>query len=80
VIAALAVAVIADDRGERVMAVVLLAAIIGCLWWFGGHPTRPPRLLGSLGSDRTAEDDAQGPEVRVGGIGRFARPRTRERR
>ncbi|HMC53309.1 MAG TPA: hypothetical protein VKI64_11160 [Acidimicrobiales bacterium] len=60
-------------RRQQVMSVGLLLAIAGALWWMGGATQRAPRLLGSLGG--------RGPEpvvaaVRVGGVGRFARPRT----
>ena len=68
------VAKVADDRGERVMALVLLSGVIGTLWWFGGRPARPPRLLGSLGSDR---EEAGAERAELGGVGRFARPRNR---
>ena len=34
-----------DQRGQRIMAVALLGALVGGLWWFGARPTRPPRLL-----------------------------------
>lgn len=60
------------SRGERVMAVALLMLTGGALWWVGGMPIRPPRLLGSLGNGRTTE---VGPST-MGGIGRFARPRS----
>ncbi len=56
------------------MALVVLSALLGILWWFGGRPTRPPRLLGSLGSDRDPEEPHAPVELR--GVGRFARART----
>ena len=64
-------------RGERIGAVGLLLAIALALWWLGGHPARRPRLLGSMGTD--VVDIGAGPAVRIGGIGRFARPRTTDR-
>jgi hypothetical protein len=57
-----------SGRGQRILAAILLFALAGVLWWFGSGPTRPPRLLGSIGSG--AEHV---PTVR--GVGRFARPR-----
>lgn len=65
---------VADNRGDRIVALLLLLAIIGALAWFGGRPSRPPRLLGSLRSDR--ESPAAEERVEVRGVGRFARPRT----
>jgi hypothetical protein len=58
-------------RGERLMAVSLLLLIAGALWWVGGAPARPPRLLGSLAGAPSAPVD----DVRMGGVGRFSRPR-----
>ena len=63
------------SRGERLLAVVLLLAMAAGLWWVGGQPVRPPRLLGSLGAGIPVAVD----EVRTGGIGRFARVRTAAR-
>jgi len=60
------------SRGERLMAVALLLAMGVGLWWVGGQPARPPRLLGSLAAARVPDD---APTV-AGGIGRFARPRS----
>ncbi len=60
------------SRGERLLAVALLLLLAVGLWWIGGKPVRPPRLLGSLGNGQAVA----GPEVRTGGIGRFARVRT----
>ena len=53
----------------------MLGVIVLALWWFGGEQPRAPRLLGSLGEGVNVEDP--GLYVRAGGIGRFARPRTR---
>lgn len=61
-----------DKRGERVMALGLLLALAAALWWVGGAPVRPPRLLGSMGTGDTPDP---GTEATVGGVGRFARPR-----
>ena len=63
------------SRGERMMALALLMALAAGLWWVGGKPVRPPRLLGSLGAGLPVTPD----EVRTGGIGRFARVRPAER-
>jgi hypothetical protein len=63
------------SRGDRIMAVAVLAAITAGLWWVGGAPTRPPRLLGSLGAGQIVEVA----DERSRGIGRFARPRASER-
>lgn len=59
------------SRGERMMALAVLMALAGALWWVGGKPVRPPRLLGSLGAGIPVVVE----EIRTGGIGRFARVR-----
>lgn len=64
------------SRGERTLAVLLLLAIAGGLWWVGGQQVRAPRLLGSLGA---GTPNVFVPEVRDRGIGRFARVRNTER-
>lgn len=58
------------SRSERMMAVALLLGLGAALWWVGGQPMRPPRLLGSLGAANVvpAVVDARG-------IGRFAKVR-----
>jgi hypothetical protein len=61
-----------DARRERIMAVALLAALAGVLWWLAGLRERAPKLLGGLSVAEVAVDVPTG---RVGGIGRFARPR-----
>lgn len=63
------------SRAERMMALALLMLLAAGLWYIGGQPVRPPRLLGSLG----AGVPAQTAEVRTGGIGRFAKVRPAER-
>lgn len=65
-----------NDRGERVMALVLLCGLGAALWWFGGQAERPPRLLGSLGGGGDAGTTGAEAAAPIGGIGRFARPRT----
>lgn len=60
------------SRSERMMAVALLLGLAAGLWWVGGRPVRPPRLLGSLGSNQPVVAtlaDARG-------IGRFAKIRS----
>lgn len=67
---------LSDKRGQRAMGFVLLMLLGLALWWFGGQPVRKPRLLGSLGASAAGGE----PEPVVtdsGGIGRFARPRSR---
>lgn len=59
------------SRGERIMALALLMLLAAGLWYVGGQPARPPRLLGSLGAGVPVQAEA----VRTGGIGRFARVR-----
>ena len=63
------------SRAERMMALALLTLLAVGLWYVGGQPVRPPRLLGSLGAGVPAATE----EVRTGGIGRFARVRPAER-
>lgn len=62
---------LADSRAERTLAFLLLAALGGGLFWFGGQPARAPRLLGSLGHDQPDGIAASA----MAGVGRFARPR-----
>jgi hypothetical protein len=70
------------SRADRLLAVGLLLAIATGLWWVGGRPVRPPRLLGSLsagGSGSSAilagDDVVPAGDARARGIGRFARQR-----
>ena len=62
-----------DTRRERIMAVSMLLAMAGALWWLGGSPTRGPRLIGAVAGRRPGQAAAAGPLLR--GVGRFARPR-----
>ena len=66
---------VSTKRSQQAIALVMLGAIVGSLWWFGGEQARAPRLLGSLGEGVKVEDPNL--YVRTGGIGRFARPRTK---
>ena len=76
---AVAVAKVSDQRGQRLMAFLVLCAILSAWWWVGGQTARAPRLLGS-----SAAGDGSAPAVGAdavnqandGGIGRFTRPRT----
>ena len=60
------------SRSERLMAVSLLLGLVAALWWVGGKPVRPPRLLGSLGAGAAASSEVVGAR----GIGRFSRVRS----
>jgi hypothetical protein len=62
----------ADSRGDRILAFSLLTLIVLALWWVGGTPVRPPKLLGALANDEGA---TTGPRTNVAGVGRFARAR-----
>jgi hypothetical protein len=66
---------VSTKRSQQAVALGLLGALALGLWWFGGQQARAPRLLGSLGEG--ASVDEPGLYVPSGGIGRFARPRTR---
>jgi hypothetical protein len=67
--------VVSTKRSQQAIALAMLGGIALALWWFGSQQTRAPRLLGSLGEDVQIEDPNL--YVRSGGIGRFARPRTK---
>jgi hypothetical protein len=64
----------AGTDARRYFAVSILLATGAALFLFGGRPARGPRLLGSLAS-RAGPVGREAP-ARIGGIGRFARPRT----
>jgi hypothetical protein len=66
-----------SGRTVQVVAIALLMAIGGGLWWLGSRPQRAPRLLGSVGGGATAEALVTGTvrPSRPRGIGRFARHR-----
>ncbi len=55
------------------MAVSMLLAMAGALWWLGGSPTRGPRLIGAVSGRTPGERTVAPPQSR--GVGRFARPR-----
>lgn len=61
-----------ESRFGRIVAVAVLLAMGASLWYFGGEPTRSPRLLGALAGDAPVLVD-QGSQGR--GIGRFRRER-----
>ena len=67
---------IADPRGDRILAIAVLLALGGGLWWLGGEPTRGPRRLGSLalGHGGAGAAVATVGTVQMKGVGRFARP------
>ena len=70
-----------DDQGQRLLAVGLLLALAAGLWWVGGRPARPPRLLGPFGNVAvTAATDVAVTTATTAsaarGVGRFARLRT----
>lgn len=63
-------------RRQRLLAVWLLVDVGGLLFWYGSGPVRAPKLLGAVGAHRPEPETVE-PELRpVGGIGRFARPRS----
>jgi hypothetical protein len=67
-----------DDRGHRLMAVLVLFAVAGGWWYAGSRPERAPRLLGALAGGSPDADRGLSRLVgvgRVGGVGRFSRPR-----
>ena len=63
-----------DRRAERVMAVLLLFALGGALFWLGSRPDRAPRLIGTLRAE--SEPVTTETTLRPRGVGRFVRPRT----
>ena len=72
---------VSTKRSQQAIALVMLGGLVLALWWFGGEQARAPRLLGSLGDHTRTDSGAPVEEthlyVRTGGIGRFARPRTK---
>ena len=63
---------------SRAVAAALLAGLLAAMWYLGTRPVRAPRLLGPMTSAARA---TPAPPVavgttRLGGIGRFTRPRT----
>ncbi|WP_436795163.1 hypothetical protein [Actinospongicola halichondriae] len=62
-----------ESRAGRIIAVLTLLLLGGALWYFGGAPVRPPRLLGALAVDTPAIVDQPSDTGR--GIGRFRRDR-----
>jgi hypothetical protein len=70
---------VSAKRAQRALALGMLGLIAAAVWWFGGKQARSPRLLGSLGESKAGDLAAEGGSplyVPLGGIGRFARPRT----
>jgi hypothetical protein len=67
--------VVSTKRSQQAIALGMLGVIVLALWWFGGEQARAPRLLGSLGDG--VDIDNPNLYVHTGGIGRFARPRTK---
>ncbi|HZU72945.1 MAG TPA: hypothetical protein VE990_09265 [Acidimicrobiales bacterium] len=64
-------------RRQQLFGVWLMVDSMIVLALFGGGPARAPRLLGSLGSRAPApEPESPSEETVIGGIGRFARPRS----
>jgi len=61
-------------RRQRLLFVWVLTDLGLVLLLLAGQPVRRPRLLGSLGRRQPQPED--GPEPVIGGVGRFARPRT----
>lgn len=69
----------AGERVRRILAVALLAAIGAAAHQLAKRPPPAPRLIGGLagrGADGATPPTSATPPPRMGGIGRFARPRT----
>lgn len=62
-----------ESRTGRIIAVGLLLAMAGSLWYFGGQPVRHPQLLGALSNDAPVLVDQ--PTETGRGIGRFRQER-----
>lgn len=63
-----------ESRTGRIISVLLLLAMAGGLWMFGGQPVRQPQLLGALAGDTPVLVDV--PTDTGRGIGRFRRDRS----
>lgn len=63
-----------ESRAGRILAMVILLAMGGGLWWLSGQPIRQPRLLGALGGGAVPVVATTSETGR--GIGRFRRERT----
>jgi hypothetical protein len=66
-------AAVASTRGSRIMAAMLLSALMAAWWWVAGQPMPKLALLGPLA--RKEEDEPVMPSETNDGIGRFVRPR-----
>jgi hypothetical protein len=78
-----------SGRSDQALGFALLASLAAALWMLADRPARAPRPIGGVraagtGAQRHAGATARGSRsragsdarVRIGGIGRFARPRT----
>jgi hypothetical protein len=68
------------SRGERVLAVALLGALVMAWWWVGGQPARMPRLVSAVAGGSPQPGAAPANVARMGGLGRFAKLRTERAR
>lgn len=78
VASALDVSTRSNGRTVQLMAVLMLAAIGGAMWWLGSQQQRTPKLLGSVGGSSKPEEAlvmAMIRTTRPRGVGRFARHR-----
>lgn len=65
------VALGSSDRGQRILAVLVLFGLLGAWWYVGGGPAYQPRLLRAFGGN----EPPPGAVGQQGGVGRFKRPR-----